>query len=380
MNRVAKELIPYGLHDIGEDDIAAVVSTLRSEWLTGGPMVREFEEKLSSYLGCKHSVAVCNGTAALDIAVQSLELPKGSEIITTPFTFVASSNAILFNGCRPVFADINKETRNIDPESVREKITEKTKAILYVDYAGHPCDIKALQEISEEHELYLIEDVCHALGAEYRGKRLGCFADLSIFSFHPVKHITTGEGGAVVTDSSELYERMLLLRNHGIDRDASSRQGKDAGYVYDMKFLGRNYRITDFQCALGVSQLRKLDVFLERRRDIAGLYGEFLGDVGFVELPHAEEDVKHAWHLYTVLLRVDRDKFFNYMRHENIGVNVHYIPVYRHSFYAKSLGVKPKDFPVTEDVFRRIVTLPLYPKMSDDNVEYICSKTKDYIG
>lgn len=375
-----KEFIPYGLHDIGEDDIAAVVSTLKSKWITGGPKVGEFEKKLSTYIGCENSVAVCNGTAALDIAVQSLGLPKGSEVITTPFTFVASSNAILYNGCMPVFADIDKETRNIDPGRVRKKITKKTRAILFVDYAGHPCDIDEIKEIADENDLYLIEDACHALGAEYRRKKVGCFADLTVFSFHPVKHITTGEGGAVVTDDDELYERMLLLRNHGIDRDASRRSGKDSGYAYDMKVLGRNYRITDFQCALGISQLKKLDSFIKRRSELATLYNESFSDLNYVKTPKTKPYVKNAWHIYTLLLErgVDRDEFFRYMREKNIGVNVHYIPVYRHSYYAKNFNFSPEDYPVTEDVFNRIITLPLYPKLLDEEVAQVIDAVKDF--
>ena len=372
------DFIPYGTQWIDDDDINEVVKVFRSDWITTGPKIKEFEDALCSYIGCRHCVAVNSGTSALDIAVQVLELPKDSEVITTPFTFVATSNAIIYNGLKPVFADICSDTFNIDPEDIRRKITKDTKAILYVDYAGQPCDIKAIREIADEFDLYLIEDACHAIGAEYGGKKVGNFADLTIFSFHPVKHITTGEGGAVVTDDDGLYERMSLLRSHGIDKDAQDRYGPDASWAYDMKYLGRNYRMTDFQAALGISQLKKLDRFIDKRNELALRYQEIIGDVDGVTLPVMKDKVRHAWHLYTILLdgSIDRDEFFKYMRSANIGVNLHYIPVYRHSYYVENFGFDAGDFPVTEDVFKRIITLPMFPRMSELQLEHIIETIK----
>ena len=375
------DFIPYGKQWIDDDDINEVVKVLRSDWITTGPKIKEFEDALCSYIGCRHCVAVNSGTSALDIAVQSLELPEGSEVITTPFTFVATSNAIIYNSLKPVFADICSDTFNIDPEDIRRKITKDTKAILYVDYAGQPCDIKAIREIADEFGLYLIEDASHAIGAEYGGKKVGNFADLTIFSFHPVKHITTGEGGAVVTDDEGLYERVALLRSHGIDKDAQDRYGPDASWAYDMKYLGRNYRMTDFQAALGISQLKKLDGFIDKRNELALRYHEFIGDVDGITLPVIKGDVRHAWHLYTILLdeSVDRDEFFKYMRSANIGVNLHYIPVYRHSYYVEKFGIDAEEFPVTEDVFKRIITLPMFPRMSEQQVEYVVTSISQAI-
>ena len=374
------KFIPYGHQWIDKDDIEEVVKVLRSDWITTGPKIEEFENALCKYIGCEYAVAVNSGTSALDIAVQSLNLPDGSEVITTPFTFVATSNAILYNGLKPVFADICSDTFNIDPDEIRKKISRDTRAIIYVDYAGQPCNIKAIKEIADEFDLYLVEDASHAIGAEYEGIKVGNFADLTVFSFHPVKHITTGEGGAVVTGDEELHRRLLLLRNHGIDKDAYDRYGPDAPWAYDMVHLGRNYRITDFQAALGVSQLKKLDEFIEKRSELASMYDELLSDVDAVRLPVVRGDVKHAWHLYTVLLdgSIDRDEFFKYMRVANIGVNVHYIPVYRHSYYVRNFGFDPEDFPVTENVFKRIITLPLYPQMDIDDISYICGKIEAY--
>ncbi|MDW7726682.1 MAG: UDP-4-amino-4,6-dideoxy-N-acetyl-beta-L-altrosamine transaminase [Candidatus Methanoperedens sp.] len=367
------DFIPYGTQWIDDDDINEVVTVLKSDWITTGPKIKEFEDALCSYLGCSYCVAVNSGTSALDIAVRSLNLPEGSEVITTPFTFVATSNAILYNGLKPVFADICSDTFNIDPEDIRRKITKNTKAIIYVDYAGQPCDIKAIWEIADEFDLYLIEDACHAIGAEYEGMKAGNFADLTIFSFHPVKNITTGEGGAVTTEDEELYKRLSVLRSHGIDKDAQDRYGPDASWAYDMKYLGRNYRITDFQAALGISQLKKLDMFIDKRNELALRYNRLLGDIDGVTLPITKDNVRHAWHLYTISLdeSINRDDFFKYMRNANIGVNLHYIPVYRHSYYVENFGFDPVDFPGTEDVFKRIITLPLFPKMSEQQVEYV---------
>ncbi|MFB6088402.1 MAG: UDP-4-amino-4,6-dideoxy-N-acetyl-beta-L-altrosamine transaminase, partial [Candidatus Aenigmatarchaeota archaeon] len=362
------DFLPYGLHWIDEKDIEEVVNVLRSDWITGGPKVKEFEKSLCKYIGCKYATTVNSGTSALDIAVQTLGLPPKAEIITTPFTFVATSNSILYNNCKPVFADIKKHTRNINPEEIRKKITEDTKAIIYVDYAGQPCDIKEIKEIAEDNDLYLIEDGCHAIGAEYGGVKVGNFADLTVFSFHPVKHLTTGEGGAVVTNNYEFDEKLKILRNHGIDRDARGRHGRKASYHYDMKYLGRNYRITDMQCALGISQLKKLDGFIQRRQEIVEIYNDTFEDVVGIILPSVKPNVKHVWHLYTILLEgVERDALFDKMRKEDIGVNVHYIPVYHFSYYQKLFDINPKTFPSTEDVFSRIITLPLFPKMRNED-------------
>jgi UDP-4-amino-4,6-dideoxy-N-acetyl-beta-L-altrosamine transaminase len=373
------KFIPYGHQWIDEKDIAEVVKVLKSDWITTGPKIAEFEDALSSYIGCKYAVAVNSGTSALDIAVQTLNLPAGSEVITTPFTFVGTSNAILYNNLQPVFADIKKGTRNINPDDVRKKITDKTKAIIYVDYAGQPCDIEELKEIAEEHDLYLIEDACHAIGAESTGKKIGNFADMTVFSFHPVKHITTGEGGAVVTNNKEFYDRLKILRNHGIDKSALDRFGSEAGWAYDLKLLGRNYRITDFQAALGISQLKKLDIFIKRRWEIVQMYNEAFADIPEIETPVVLPYVKPAWHIYTILLNgMDRDKFFSKMREKGIGVNVHYIPIYRFSYYQEHFNISSNNFPVTEKVFSKIVTLPLFPKMADDEVLNVIGIVKEY--
>jgi UDP-4-amino-4,6-dideoxy-N-acetyl-beta-L-altrosamine transaminase len=373
--------IPYGQQWIDEEDIQAVEEVLRGDWITTGPKVDEFENKLASYVGAKHAVAVNSGTSALDIAVACLGLEPGSEVITTPFTFVASSNCLLYNGLKPVFVDIDPKTYNIDPEKIKGRITPKTKAILYVDYAGQPCKMKELREIAEEHGLSLIEDAAHAIGAEYQGKKVGSFADVTEFSFHPVKHITTGEGGAVTTNNDEYAEKLRMLRNHGMDKSVKERFGAKAGYSYDIQMLGRNYRITDFQCALGLSQMRKLEGFLKRREEIVKQYNDAFSKMDEITAPHVEPDVRHAWHLYTVLLdkNLDRDDFFARMRGKKIGVNVHYIPIYEFSYYREHFELNGKDYPVTGEVYSRILTLPLFSKMSGEHVKKVIDSVRQTI-
>jgi len=371
-----KEFLPYAVHDISEDDIEAVVDILRSSWITTGPTIMAFERAIADYTGAKFAVAVNSGTAALDIAVGALGLTPGDEAITTPFTFAATSNALVYHGIRPVFADIDADTWNIDPVNVRHKVTPRTRAIIIVDYSGQPCDLDEHKAIAKEHHLFFIEDAAHALGASYKDAKIGVVADLTTFSFHSVKHITTGEGGMVTTNDEQLSKKLKLLRNHGIDRDAGSRYGPDAGWAYDMKTLGRNYRITDFQCALGISQLRRLDQFIAKRKKLVVLYRKLLpADIKVIV---EKQNRQSAWHLFPVLLPkgIDRDVVFQKMRKANIGVNVHYIPVYRHSYYRNHYPVNPDDFPVTEDVFSRILTLPLFPKMTEEDVNDVVETLK----
>lgn len=377
-----ESFLPYGLQWIDEEDIAAVVDVLKSDWITTGPKIKEFEEAVCRHIGCEHAVAVNSGTSALDIAVASLNLREGSEIITTPFTFVATSNAILYNRHKPVFADIDPKTYNIDPIQIEKKITPKTRALIYVDFAGHPCDMEEIREIADTHNLYLIDDACHALGAEYKRKKIGNFADITVFSFHPVKHITTGEGGMCVTNNEELAQKMRVLRNHGIDKNVHERFGPEASWQYDLKFLGRNYRLTDLQAALGISQLKKLNMFIEQRSKIADIYNQAFSTVSEIRTPQVRPYVKHAWHLYTILLEknISRDKFFNKMRSMNIGVNVHYIPIYRHGYYNNYNIINPKEFPITEDIFKRIITLPLFSKMTKKDATDVISAVKETIS
>lgn len=373
------EFIPYGKQAIFSEDREEVTKILQGDWITTGPKVKEFEQAVAAHCQVLQGVAVSNGTAALDLAIQALELPPQSEIITTPFTFIATINAILFNNHVPVLADIKPDTYNLNPDSIRQKITSKTKAIVYVNYAGQPCSITELQKIAQEHQLYLIEDSAQALGATYKNKPIGQFADMSTLSFHPVKHITTGEGGMILTNNSHWAKKLKLLRNHGMDKDIQERFGPQASWFYDIHHLARNYRITDFQCALGLSQLKKLSSFLQRRTEIAKKYTEAFQNHPKIQIPFVKPEVEHAWHLYPILLKGhNRNLFFTEMRKRNIGVNVHHIPPYKFTYHQR-FGWKASDLPITEDVFNRTITLPIHPKLTENQQNYVIQSVRDIL-
>jgi len=366
---VRASFLPYGRQSIEESDIEAVVEVLRSDWLTTGPKVGEFEEVFAARVGAAHAVSFTSGTAALHAAAFAAGLKASDEAITTPMTFAATANCVLYQGATPVFADISSDTLNIDPEQVAAKISERTRAILPVDYAGHPAELNAITEMAQRHGLVVIEDACHALGAEYRGKRLGGVADMTVFSFHPVKHITTGEGGMVSTNNPKFAETLRRFRNHGISSDARQRQSAGQWH-YEMVLLGYNYRLPDFACALGIQQLRRLDANLSRRREIAAQYTKGLREIAGVIVPAARDEVSPAWHLYPIRLDLakltaDRAQIFAALRAENIGVNVHYIPVHLHPYYRERFGFRDGDFPVAEDAYSRLISLPMFHAMTD---------------
>jgi perosamine synthetase len=370
---VRKTLLPYGRQSIGEDDIQAVVDVLHSDWLTTGPKVGEFEEAFAAWVGAKHAVSFSSGTAALHGAAFAAGLKPGDEAITTPMTFAATANCVLYQGATPVFADVCPDTLNLDPEKAAARITPRTRAILPVDYAGHPADLDAILEIGARHGLVVIEDACHALGAEYRRRRVGRIADMTVFSFHPVKHIAAGEGGMVTTDSADYAEALRRFRNHGISSDARQRQ-TEGQWRYEMVLLGFNYRLTDIACALGLSQMKQLETNLLRRREIAARYGAAFRDLGGIAAPAVRTDVSPAWHLYPIRLNLekltaDRAQVFRALRAENIGVNVHYIPVHCHPYYRDRFGYRGGEYPIAEDAYERLISLPMFHGMSDDDVE-----------
>ncbi len=363
--------IPYGRHSVDEDDIEAVVRVLRSDWLTTGPKVEEFEEALADFCKMPHAVAVSSGTAALHIAMACLNIGPGDEVIVPAMTFVATANAVVFMGARPVFADVQEDTLLVDPESIEHCITHRTKAIVAVDYAGQPCDYDLLSSIAKKHGLFLIADACHSLGGAYKGRPVGSLADITVFSFHPVKPITTGEGGAIVFRDERLAQRARRLRNHGIDLDFRQRASR-ASWEYDMVALGFNYRITDIQCALGISQLKKLPGWIKRRNEIAMKYKKAMQDLPDLSPLLIRPGVECGYHLFVALLKdsLMRKTFFHFMRSANIGVNVHYKPVYLHSYY-KGLGYGQGLCPVAEDAYTRMVSLPIYHGMKNDSIGYV---------
>ena len=376
-------MIPYCRQTIDEDDIKAVVDVLRSDWLTTGPKVAEFEQAVADYVGAKYAVAVNSGTAALHAAMYAIGVNLGDEVIVPPITFAATANCVVYQGGTPVFADVDSGTLLLDPAKVEEKITEKTRAIIGVDYAGQPCDWDKLREIADKHGLRLVADGCHALGAEYKGRKVGSLADMTIFSFHPVKHITTGEGGMITTDDAGLAERMRLFRTHGITRDPKCFSSltsdlrpltSDFSWFYEMVDIGYNYRITDFQCALGISQLWKLPKFLDRRREIAARYDEAFANLSGINPLAVRPNVLHAYHLYVIridssVLSIDRTALFTNLRGKGIGVNVHYIPVHLHPFYRKEFHTSLGLCPIAEAAYAQIISIPMFPGMTDEDVE-----------
>lgn len=373
---VREKLLPYGRQSLDGADIEAVVEVLKSDWLTTGPKVGEFEARFAAWVGAKHAVSFSSGTAALHGAAFAAGLGPGDQAITTPMTFCATANCILYQGATPVFADVSPDTLNLDPNEVSKRVTSRAfsrvKAIIAVDYAGHPAALDELGELAQECGAVLIEDACHALGAEFGGKRVGGIAAMTVFSFHPVKHITTGEGGMVATNDTRLAETLRHFRNHGISSEARERQ-QSGQWFYEMVLLGFNYRLTDIACALGMSQLEKLAANLARRREIAAQYTAAFRELPAIEVPVVREGVNPAWHLYPVRLKLEllstgRAEIFRALRAENIGVNVHYIPVHRHPYYRDRFGSK-ESYPVAEDAYERLISLPMFHAMTAQDVE-----------
>ena len=386
--------IGYGRQSIDGGDISAVVEVLRSDWLTTGPKVEEFERVFARFCGARHAVAVSSGTAALHCSVYAAGIGPGDEVIVSPMTFAASANCVLYCGGTPVFADVEPETLLIDPAETARKVTERTKAIIAVDYAGQPCNYDALRAVAEKYGLTLIADACHAVGGFYKGRPVGSLAHMSAFSFHPVKNMTTGEGGMITTDNTNYADRMRSFRNHGIATDYRQRETMGS-WFYEMVDLGFNYRITDMQCALGISQLKKLPDWIARRRCIAAKYDDAFAKVSGVTplglradvippsgnsdtptLRHSETSSVHAYHLYVIRVSGDRTAIFRRLREAGIGVNVHYIPVHFHPYYREHLGTGPGLCPVAEAAYEGILSLPMFPGLSNADVERVITEVK----
>ena len=369
---VRRSVLPYGHQAIDEDDIAAVVEVLRSDWITQGPKVDEFEQKVAEYCGARYAVAVSSGTAALHAACSAAGISRGDEAITSPITFAATANAVVYCGGKPVFADIREDTLNIDVREIQRRLSPNTKAILPVDFAGHPAELDEIRTLARDKNLVVIEDASHALGAEYRGRKVGGLSDMTVLSFHPVKHITTGEGGMVLTDNGEYYEKLRGFRHHGIVKGADTLNNQGPWY-YEIPAPGYNLRITDFQSALGTSQLRKLDRFVQRRREIAAGYNQAFAGMDEIITPIEAPYARSAYHIYVIqlrteILRAGRKDVFEALRAENIGVNVHYMPLHLHPFYEREFGYNRGDYPIAEAYYDRAITLPLFPAMSDGDV------------
>jgi UDP-4-amino-4,6-dideoxy-L-N-acetyl-beta-L-altrosamine transaminase len=371
-------MIPYGRQLIHNDDIEEVIRVLRSDFLTQGPKIREFEESLADYCGCKHAVVFNSGTSALHGSYFAVGLGKEDEFITSPNTFVATVNAGLYLGATPIFGDVEEDTGNIDASRIEERITRKTKLIVPVHYSGHPAHMESIYNLAGKHNLFVVEDACHALGSKYNGQKIGTckYSNLAVLSFHPVKHITTGEGGAILTNSEDYYGKLLAFRTHGITKTNFLNESEGQWY-YEMQLLGYNFRMTDIQAALGLSQLKKLDSFVDRRREIVKIYSEAFEGNPYFDVPVERHYAFSSYHLYAIRLKGEyknkRRIAFSKMREKGLGVQVHYIPVYLQPYY-RNLGFKKGICPQAEDFYSKEISIPLYPAMRDQDVNYVVEK------
>ncbi len=381
LQKAAVNKIPYGRQNLTAEDFDEVVKVLKSDYLTTGPKIEEFETKFAGFTGSKYAVAVSSGTAALHLACLAAELKKDDELITTPMTFAASANCALYCDAKPIFVDI-KENGLIDESKIEEKISSRSKIIIPVHYAGLPCNLEKIKEIARKNNLTVIEDACHALGARYKNTKIGdcSFSDMAIFSFHPVKHITTGEGGMITTNSKELYEKLLILRTHGITKDKEKLTNKNEGpWYYEMQHLGFNYRITDFQCALGQSQLNKAEEFIARRRSIAKRYDQAFENDCNLEIIKDGGETLNSYHLYVIKVKngETRLKLFNFLKERNILCQIHYIPVYWHLYYQK-IGYAKGICPGAESFYERILSIPIYSSLSEEEQDFVIQSIKDF--
>lgn len=375
---ISIKFLPYGKQCIDESDIESVMDVLNSDFITQGPKINEFEKELAEYCGSKYAVAFNSGTSALHGAYFAFGLGNDDEMITSPNTFVATSNAALYLNAKPVFSDVEIETGNMDIYNVEEKITDKTKLIVPVHYSGNPVDLKELYEIAEENNVKIIEDAAHAIGAKYDGGKIGNskYSEMSILSFHPVKHITTGEGGAVLTNNEEYYQKLLMFRSHGVTKNNFVNE-PDGDWYYEMHYLGYNYRITDIQSILGLSQLQKLDKFIERRREIAEAYNKAFEDNPYFKTIIEKDCCESSYHLFPILIEDEyknkKKEIFSKLREEGLGVQIHYIPVYLQPYY-QNLGYKKNLCPISEDFYQREISIPMYPLMDEADVDYVINK------
>ncbi|MEJ2050673.1 MAG: DegT/DnrJ/EryC1/StrS family aminotransferase [Calditrichota bacterium] len=387
------EFIQYCQHSIDDAEILEVIETLKSNWLTKGPRTVKFEEEFSTYVESKYTIAVNSCTSALHLALAAQDIQRGDEIITTPFTFCATAEVIEYLGAKPVFVDIDPESFNIDVTRIEEKITSKTRAIIPVHYGGIPCNLNEINRLAEKYGLFVVEDAAHALGSVYNSKKIGGSGNATAFSFYPTKNITTGEGGALTTNDNILAKKVKMLSLHGISKDAWKRYCSTGHWFYEVFELGYKYNFTDIQAALGLQQLKKLDYFNAMREQYAHIYFEELNSVPEIELPRwyrtyfnslRSSGIKNSWHLFVILLApnrlgIDRDRFIEEMRLRNIGCSVHFIPLHFHPYYAKKYKYKKGDFPVSESVYSRIVSLPLYPRLSQEKIRRVCFSIKEII-
>lgn len=382
---VRSEVLPYATQWLQQEEIDAVVNTLKSVWITTGPKEKEFTEKYAEYVGAKHAVAVSSCTAALNLSVIGAGIGPGDEVITTPMTFVATTLAIIHAGATPIFADIEEDTLNMDVNTIEDKITEKTKAILPMHYGGNPVKIDRVLEIAKKHGLKVVEDAAHASGAAYKGKKIGVFGDMTCFSFHAIKNMTCAEGGMITTDNTEVAEWLKTMSFFGIPMDAYKRASSDRPWHYDVEDAGFKYNMTDIAASMGLVQLPRLDGFNARRAELVKMYNEAFAGSDEIITPGITEGAEPSYHLYVVKLRddvlsVDRDRVLAALRAENIFANIHYVPVYKHPYFQRTMKQDVSSLPVCENVNGKIVTLPLFPRMTDGDLQDVVTALKKIIA
>ena len=382
---VRDRFLPFHQPSIDGEEIQEVVDTLKSGWITTGPKTKLFEKKFQEYIGCKHAIAVSSCTAGLHLALVAAGVGQGDEVITTPYTFATTGEVIIQIGAKPVFVDIEEDGFNIDVTKIPEAITPETKAIIPVHFAGEPCDMDEIMKIAQENNLFVIEDAAHAVGAEYKGKKIGNIGDVTVFSFYATKNLTTGEGGMVTTNNDELAEKIRLLSLHGISKDAWKRYTAEGSWYYEILYAGYKYNMTDIQASLGIHQLNKLEKFLSIRQKYAQRYSSAFADISEIKTPPVNHHVRHAWHLYVIRLNsaslsIDRKQFIEALKAENIGSSVHFIPLHLHPYYKKKYGYKQGDYPNSEQVYSRVISLPLFPKMADADLEDVIKAVKKVVS
>jgi len=370
------EFLPFAAPLLGDEEIQEVVHCLRSGWLTTGHKVKQFEREFGEFIGAKHALAVNSCTAALHLALEAVGVGPGDEVITTPMTFTATAAVIEHLGARPVFADVTAHTLNIDPEQIRRRLSPRTKAILPVHFAGQACDMDAIVDIARGAGVPVIEDAAHAIPTRYNGRMVGTLSDITCFSFYATKNVTTGEGGMVVTDRDDIMERMRLMHLHGMSKDAWKRYTQNGSWSYEILAPGFKYNLTDIAAAIGIHQLRKCQAFHRRRLTIADQYDAAFADLPGISIPRVEDRESHGWHLYVIQvdperLTIGRDAFIDQLIARNIGVSVHFIPLHVHPYYRERYALRPQDFPNAWGAYERIVSLPIYAKMSDDDVRHV---------
>lgn len=381
---IRNEFLPPFRPFIGDDEINEVIDTLRSDWITTGPKTLTFEKLFREYVKSKNALAVSSCTAALHLGLAAIGVGRGDEVITSPITFASTANVILHQGAKPVFVDIQIDSYNIDPEKIREKITNKTKAIIPVHYGGNPCELDEILEIAEDNNLFVIEDAAHAIGSSYKNRKIGGIGDITCFSFYATKNITTGEGGMVTTNDNELSDKIKILSLHGISKDAWKRYSSKGNWYYEVLAPGYKYNMTDIQAAIGMHQLKKLDNFIKIKKRIAEIYLKEFAGMPEIILPQIKNYVLNSWHLFpirlkTSLLKIDRNKFIDLLKENNIGTSVHFIPIHMHPYYKNTFGFKDNDFPIAKDVYYSIISIPIYPKMTENDAYDVVNAIKKII-